>query len=123
MKRFASLTSRLVATTVLLVAVVALLIASAATLALHSYLTNRLDRDVQASLGQAVQQVEHGAPLGGPGDGDADNRPFDGPRIDLLIGVSASGTASAAIRTEDDGFKAVDASTADALAAVPPDGN
>ena len=123
MKRFASLTSRLVATMVALVAVVALLIATAATLALHSYLTDQLDRDVRASLGQAVQQVQSGRPLGGPGDGDADNRPFDGPRIDLLIGISTSGDTSAAIHTEDRGFKAVDASTADALAAVPPDGN
>jgi len=123
MKRFASLTSRLVATTVVLVAVVVLLIATAATLALHAYLTDRLDSDVQASLGQAVQQVEHGAPLGGPGDGDADNRPFDGPRIDILIGVATSNNASAAIKTQDAGFKAVEATTADALAAVPPDGN
>ncbi len=122
MKRFASLTSRLVATTVLLVAVVVLLIATAATLALHSYLTDRLDRDVQASLGQATHQVEGGAPLGGPGDGDADNRPLDGPRLDILLGVSASAGPSAAIHTED-GFKAVDASTAAALAAVPSDGS
>jgi two-component system, OmpR family, sensor kinase len=121
--RFASLTSRLVLTAVLLVAVVAVLIATAATLALHSYLTDRLDGDVRASLGQAVQQVEHGAPLGGPGDGDSDNRPFDGPRIDLLIGVATSDSTSAAIHTEDDGFKAVDASAAEALAAVPPDGH
>jgi two-component system OmpR family sensor kinase len=121
-KRFASLTSRLVATTVLLVAVVALLIASAATLALHSYLTARLDRDVQLSLGQAAQQVEHGVPLGGPGDGDSDNRPFDGPRIDTLFGVSANGRSTAAVRT-DDGPKKIDAETTAALAAVPPDGN
>jgi two-component system OmpR family sensor kinase len=120
--RFASLTSRLVATTVLLVAVVALLIATAATFALRSYLTDRLDRDVQASLGQATHQVEGGAPLGGPGDGDSDNRPFDGPRLDILLGVSAPRGTSAAIHTED-GFKAVDPSAAEALAAVPPDGN
>jgi two-component system, OmpR family, sensor kinase len=121
-KRLASLTSRLVAATVLLVAVVALLIATAATLALHSYLTDRLDRDVQASLGQAVQQVEHHIPLGGPGDGDSDNRPFDGPRIDTLFGVAAPADTQAAIRT-DDGLKAVDAETATDLATIPPDGN
>jgi two-component system OmpR family sensor kinase len=120
--RFASLTSRLVATTVLLVAVVALLIATAATIALRSYLTDRLDRDVQASLGQATHQVEGGAPLGGPGDGDSDNRPFDGPRLDILLGASTPSSTSAAIHTED-GFRAVEASTAAALAAVPPDGN
>ena len=121
MKRFASLTSRLVATSVLLVAVVALLIASAATLALHSYLTDRLDRDVQASLGRATQQVEHGIPLGGAGDADADNRPFDGPPLDTLFGVSANGKTSAVIRTED-GPSQIDPATTEALAAVPPDG-
>jgi two-component system OmpR family sensor kinase len=121
-KRFASLQSRLVVTAVLLVAVVALLIGTATTIALRSYLTDRLDRDVQASLGQAVQQVQSGRPLGGPGDGDSDNRPFDGPRIDLLIGGSTSGSTSAAIHTEDDGFQSVDAATAAALAAVPADG-
>jgi two-component system OmpR family sensor kinase len=120
-KRFASLTSRLVATSVLLVAVVALLIASAATLALHSYLTDRLDRDVQASLGRATQQVEHGIPLGGAGDADADNRPFDGPPLDTLFGVSANGKTSAVIRTED-GPSQIDPATTEALAAVPPDG-
>jgi len=54
-KRFASLTSRLVITTVLLVAVVALLIATAATVALHSYLTNRLDHD---RIGDLVEIFE-----------------------------------------------------------------
>ena len=120
MKRFASLTSRLVATTVLLVAVVALLIATAATLALHSYLTNRLDHDVQASLQQAVQQHGGGGPLGEPGDGDSDNRPFDGPRIDILIGFSSSRGTSAVIRT-DDGYQAMNASTVAELAALPAD--
>jgi two-component system OmpR family sensor kinase len=117
---FASLTSRLVATAVLLVAVVALLIATAATLALHSYLSDRLDRDVEALLGQAVQQHLHGGPLGEPGDGDSDNRPLDGPRIDDLIGFSAANGAAAAIRT-DEGYRALDASTVADLAALPAD--
>src|SRR3954447_5742809 len=101
MKRFASLTSRLVATTVLLVAVVALLIATAATLALHSYLTDRLHRDLQAPLRQAVSPGERPVPPGGPGAGDSGSRPFDAPRIDPLLGVAAPADTQAAIRTDD----------------------
>jgi two-component system OmpR family sensor kinase len=121
MKRFASLTSRLVATTVLLVAVVAVLIATAATLALHSYLSDRLDGDVRASLNQAIQQESRGGPLGEPpGDGDDDNRPFDGPRLGTLIAVSSTNAASAAVRTES-GWQPLEPSTAADLADVPAD--
>ena len=121
MKRFASLTSRLVATTVLLVAVVAVLIATAATLALHSYLSDRLDGDVRASLNQAIQQESRGGPLGEPpSDDDADNRPFDGPRLDTLIAVSTARGATAAIRTES-GWQALEPSTVADLAAIPAD--
>jgi two-component system OmpR family sensor kinase len=65
--------------------------------------------------------VEHGIPLGGAGDADADNRPFDGPPLDTLFGVSANGKTSAVIRTED-GPSQIDPATTEALAAVPPDG-
>ena len=69
MKRFASLTSRLVVTAVLLVAVVSLLIAGAATLALHAYLDSRLDRDVLASLSRLPQ--DHQGPYTPPNDRSA----------------------------------------------------
>jgi len=48
--RFASLTSRLVVTTVLLVLVVSLLIGAATTLAMRSYLTDQLDSNAKSSL-------------------------------------------------------------------------
>jgi two-component system OmpR family sensor kinase len=119
---FASLTSRLVLTAVVLVAVVVLLIATAATLALHSYLTDRLDQEVQLSLGQAVAQHLHGAPLGEPGDGDSDNRPFDGPRVDTLVGFSSPGGANAAVRTNET-YQQLTTSEAADLADVPSDGS
>ena len=70
---FASLTSRLVITAVLLVATVALLIATAATVALRTSLSDRLDSDVMSSL---QRYGPGGRPPGIPGgDSDADNRP------------------------------------------------
>jgi len=122
---FASLTSRLVLTAVLLVAIVAALIAGAATLGLHSYLSGRLERDVQASLGQSVaaaaQQSSHGGPVRPPGDNDRDNRPFDGPRLDILAGVIASGGSGVQIHTED-GDHYLDAATIAKLGRIPADG-
>ena len=47
---FASLTSRLVLTTVLLILVVSLLLGAATTLAMHSYLQDQLDQQVRQSL-------------------------------------------------------------------------
>ena len=49
-KYFASLTSRLVVTTVLLVLVVSVLIGTATTVAMRSYLTDQLDGQVSESL-------------------------------------------------------------------------
>jgi len=123
---FASLTARLVLTAVLLVAIVAALIAGAATLGLHSYLSGRLDRDVQASLGQSVAAAAHQSPGGGavqpPGDNDRDNRPFDGPRLDIMAGVIAPGGSGVQIQTED-GTHYLDASAIAMLGRVPADGN
>jgi two-component system, OmpR family, sensor kinase len=124
--RFASLTSRLVLTAVLLVAVVAFLIAGAATLGLHSYLSGRLDRDVQASLRQSVAAAaEHlqsgGGPLRPLGDGDRDNQPFDGPRLQILNGVVAPGGSFVQVHTEE-GDANLPPSTVTTLGQVPPDG-
>ena len=122
---FASLTSRLVLTAVLLVAIVAALIAGAATLGLHSYLSGRLDRDVQASLGQSVAAAAHQRPGGGavrpPGDNDRDNRPFDGPRLDILAGVIAPGGSGVQIHTEE-GDHYLNSATIAMLGRVPADG-
>jgi two-component system OmpR family sensor kinase len=123
--RFASLTSRLVLTAVLLVAVVAVLIAGAATLGLHSYLSGRLERDVQASLGQSVAAAQRahtsgGGPLQPPGDGDRDNRPFDGPRLEILAGVITKGSSGIQIHTEH-GDEYLDAATVAMLGKVSAD--
>jgi two-component system, OmpR family, sensor kinase len=66
---FASLTSRLVVTTVALVAVLSVLIGSATTLAMRNYLTDQLDRDLLSSA-RAV-----------PGDRDDDGPPGAGGRF------------------------------------------
>jgi two-component system, OmpR family, sensor kinase len=125
--RFASLTSRLVLTAVLLVAVVAVLIAGAATLGLHSYLSGRLERDVEASLAQTVAAAHRVRASGGgqlqpPGDGDSDNQPFDGPRPEILAGVITKGVSGVQVRTEE-GDQYLDARTVAMLGTVPADGH
>jgi two-component system OmpR family sensor kinase len=119
--RFASLTSRLVVTTVLLVAVVAVLIAGAATIALRSYLSTRLDRDVMQSL----QQLPHGEQphVGAPNDADYDNRPpFDVRRYGTLTGVIGTTSPWARIEREDSARTLGEATIA-TLANVPADGH
>ncbi len=73
MKHFASLTSRLVVTTVALVLVVSVLIGLATTLAMRSYLTNQLDGQVRESLRPAVMS--------------ATGRPGPGLGPDTLVGI------------------------------------
>jgi two-component system OmpR family sensor kinase len=58
-----SLTGRVVATAVALVALVCLLIAGATTAALKSYLTGRLDTEVQQSHDRAIGALDRGLPL------------------------------------------------------------
>ncbi len=121
MNRFASLTSRLVVTTVLLVAVVAVLIAGAATIALRSYLSTRLDRDVMQSL----QQLPHGEQphVGAPNDSDYDNRPpFDVRRYGTLTGVIGNPSPWARIEGEDSA-RTLGGATIASLANVPADGH
>ncbi|HEX3220924.1 MAG TPA: hypothetical protein VHR35_00015, partial [Nocardioides sp.] len=115
MNRFVSLTSRLVATAVLLVAVVAALIAGAATIALHSYLSSRLDRDVMASLPQLPHE---GRAAVAPDDADEDNRPpFDVRRYGTLTGIIGT-TAPWAMIDDEHGYRYLDASTIATLADV-----
>lgn len=63
-QRFASLTSRLVVTTVLLVLGVSVLIGTATTIAMHGYLMDQLDQQVNESLERALVRT-------GPGPGQA----------------------------------------------------
>jgi len=115
-RAFASLTSRLVVTAVSLVALVALLIAASAAVALHSYMQDQVDHDVQGSLGR----VPHGVAQP-PGDGDADNGRPDVSRMGTLSGVVGFSEATAEVYT-DDGWTPLDRGVLGALAAVPPDG-
>jgi two-component system, OmpR family, sensor kinase len=62
-ERLGSLTARLVLTAVALVAAVCLLIAAATTLAMHRYLSNRLDEQVRDAL---VREASPGGPGIGP---------------------------------------------------------
>ena len=118
--RLASLTSRLVVTAVLLVAVVSLLIAGAATIALHSYLSDRLDRDVMLSLGRLPHDGGQG--FQPPVDDDGDNRLFDPPRTELISGVVAGDGGGWAAVYGQDGDDYVKASCRRELASVPADG-
>ena len=68
MSRFASLTSRLVATAVGLVVVVAVLIGIVATTALHARLVDQLDDDLRAIAG--VRPIGDGPGSAGPPPGD-----------------------------------------------------
>jgi two-component system OmpR family sensor kinase len=116
----ASLTSRLVVTTVALVAVVVLLIGVAATIALHSYLSDRLDSDVMTSLEQLPQGG--GGELQPPTDHDGDNHLVPPPTRDLVSGIVGSDGGGWA-RVFDQGREAsLPASDREALAEVPPDG-
>ena len=117
MKRFASLTSRLVVTAVLLVAVISLLIGTATTLAIRSTLMDRLDRDVQSSVNRV-------------GDGDRDNAPGPGrPRVNP--GNQSPGTLIARLGRASDGYvltekqgagRALSTAALDVLGDVPADG-
>jgi two-component system OmpR family sensor kinase len=108
MRRFASLTSRLVLTTVALVLLVSVLIGTATTFAMRSYLTDQLDHQVRASLNR------------GPGPGL-------GSEVGTLTAVFPDGSTprGTLVRAEPDGATTVSLPSAvvDAVGEVPPDGD
>ncbi|HEY3530722.1 MAG TPA: HAMP domain-containing sensor histidine kinase [Nocardioides sp.] len=112
---FASLTSRLVVTAVALVAVVVLLIGAAATLALHSYLSHRLDDDVASSLGR----YRPGARTLGPPD--ADDRQFNVIREGSVTAAATSNGSLGEVMT-DYRDRALTTEQVAALTSVPADG-
>ncbi len=111
---FASLTSRLVVTTVLLVLVVSVLIGTATTLAMRTYLTDQLDQDVKSSLSRAF------GPPGGPPSGIRSDAQAPGTLL-AILGDNPSGQVISGERgaapTE------VSAEALDQLAEVPTDGD
>jgi two-component system, OmpR family, sensor kinase len=119
---FASLTSRLVVTAVLLVAVTVALIGTAATVALHSYLSDRLDSDVTSAVGRLPHDQPSG-PYAPPTDNDQDNHPFDLPRIGQLSGViNGAGGSGAQIVDNEGSYESLSRAALAALARVPADG-
>ena len=110
---FASLTSRLVVTTVLLVLVVSVLIGTATTLAMHRYLYNQLDAQVTDTMDRTIH--------GGPG-------PVLGSEVGTITGgFPDNGDASGIILEDNSGAPATrqplpDAAVAD-LGTVPSDGD
>jgi two-component system OmpR family sensor kinase len=88
--RFASLTSRLVATTVLLVLVVSVLIGTATTFAVRDYLTGQLDSDVKSAMRRVLGpgQPPSGADVGAQGPGTLIAVLGDGsPRGEVISGT------------------------------------
>lgn len=108
----ASLTSRLVVTTVLLVLLVSVLIGTATTYAMRNYLTDQLDGQVNASLRLTVEAILDGRPAG-PGLGSEVGTltaliPDQG---DATVTVVSAGDGARAtrVRVSGDGVAAVDA--------------
>ncbi len=117
MKRFASLTSRLVITAVALVAVISLLIGTATTLAIRSNLMHRLDSEIQGSQRRANDH-----------DGDRDARTAP-PRFDprnqqprTLIAILDSNRGGCVLTETPGDCRQLSSTALDELAAVPVDG-
>lgn len=110
MKHFASLTSRLVVTTVLLVLAVCLVTATVTTLAMRSYLNDQLDHDVT----QAMRRLTF--PGGGPTNGPIPGAPGT---LVALVGDSPQGVVVSGRPGEVD--NPLESEALDALADVPTD--
>ena len=113
-----SLTGRLIVTVVAFVAIVSVLIAVTTTVVLRSYLMNRLDDEVDRSLGRVQTAIR--------GDRDGDDRSDAAPptprgntegSISALI--NASGTRGTTV-TQSGGLRALDADALEALQDVKP---
>ena len=117
-----SLTSRLVVTAVLLVAVVTLSIGVATTIAMRSNLTERLDRDIRASM-QRSTKGPGGPYQPPPSDDDDDNRFTDRNQPGTLnAGVNGNAAPWGFVVTSDS-KKALSSAALTELGGVPTDGN
>ncbi|QNN54557.1 sensor histidine kinase [Nocardioides mesophilus] len=126
-----SLTSRLVLTAVLLVTVVSLLIAVATTVAIRSYLLDRLDTEVQLTSARALRDGPAPAtdPDGdheGSGDTDVhglpDVEPGRGQETGTVAAYLTTGAALGQVITEDGDLAPLSRAALAALRAVPADG-
>jgi two-component system, OmpR family, sensor kinase len=115
-----SLTSRLVVTAVALVAVTAVLIATVTTLAMRSYLYNRLDDQVHQSLNRVTDPRGGDGPPGGRGPGL-------GSELRTVAGLypENGGTDRAVVLANDDGQvgpRSISTKATGQLGTVPADG-
>ena len=116
---FASLTSRLVVTAVVLVAVVSMLIATVTTLALRSNLMDRLDHDVQASLGR-FNDNDHDHDNAGPPGPRPPDAGFQGPGT--LIARLRPAPSGCVVSEEHASCRPLSTTALADLAALPADG-
>jgi two-component system OmpR family sensor kinase len=118
-----SLTGRLVVTAVGLVALVSLLIGAATTAAIHSYLTDRLDTEVQQSHFRAVGALTRGRPFEPPhGDDrpDIENAFGQGPGT-LTAYLTTTGSAGDVVTSSGLRPRPVSTSVLEILGEVPAD--
>ncbi|CUR58948.1 ATP-binding region, ATPase domain protein [metagenome] len=119
-----SLTSRLVVTAVLLVAVVTLMIGIATTIAMRSNLTDRLDRDVQASMERFTGRPDgpYRPPPDDDGDGDGDDRFADRQQPGTLSAILGGAAADTGFVITSDDRKFLSSEALADLGDVPVDG-
>ena len=124
----ASLTSRLVLTSVAMVAVFSLLVGTVTTLAMRAYLTDQLDNEVSAALQRAshARDRDDDRPLPPPtypdGDGDAFRSiPLQG--VGTLMAVHGPGGALGVVLTDSEPQKQLSSGALDQIEALPTDGN
>ena len=116
MKRFRSLTARLVLTAVVLVAVVCLSLAGATTLAMRSYLNGRLDDQVRDALAREKSNEP------GPGSGPRRYSSAGTLRADYPSGIDAGGYVLSGPGTDDPFPEQLDTAALHALQQVSSDG-
>jgi two-component system OmpR family sensor kinase len=120
MSRFSSLTSRLVITAVVLVAVVSLLIGTATTLAMRSWLTNRLDQDVAGELQRATHPEGPRGPSGPPPRGRDGFGPVHAQDVGSLLAVLGTDPQGQVVTEESE--RELSSRALGVLAQLPADG-
>ncbi len=117
-----SLTGRLVVTAVSLVAVVGILVAVSATVAMHSYLTDRLDTQVHDALRRTTGQAE-GRPGGPDVPGFASVRQSPGTLLAALPSDASITPVGGVLGDEPGEATRLPVSTVRSLAGLPADGD
>ncbi len=116
-----SLTGRLVVTAVGLVALVSLLIGVATTAAIHSYLTGRLDTEVQQAHGRAIGAWRDGLPDRPPPGAPADIEAAPGQGAGTLTAYLTSSASAGDVIDSSGDRPSLSSGVLDLLADVPAD--